>query len=80
MGSGAKLAPELERHATFNPRWVIDCWYCLASFIHSEIWAAETLGDHPTKPEFPATGLELECPYCKNKAIYTREDLRHRHD
>jgi DNA-directed RNA polymerase subunit RPC12/RpoP len=32
----------------------------------------------PTAPEFPQAGEEIECPSCKTKAIYERQDLRYR--
>jgi hypothetical protein len=32
---------------------------------------------HPTKPEFPAEGTELECPSCRTKAVYMRHELRY---
>jgi hypothetical protein len=63
-----------------NPRWVIDCRNCRATFIHSEIGVDRKLNDYlyPTKPEFPAEGTELECPSCRTKAIYERTDLRYK--
>jgi hypothetical protein len=75
MDSRAKPSKESER----NPRWIIGCRTCIATFTHSEIGEARTISDYlfPTKPEFPQAGLELECPSCKTKAIYTRQDLRY---
>ena len=31
----------------------------------------------PQNPEFPAKGLELECPTCNTKAQYQQSDLRY---
>jgi hypothetical protein len=79
MDSGVKSAPEPNPRANRNPRWVIDCRNCLASFAHSEIGEARTLNDYlsPTKPEFPLAGQEMECPSCKTKATYMRHELRY---
>ena len=65
-----------------NPRWVIDCRNCLGTFTHSEVGKDRKLIDYlfPTSPEFPPEGAEMECPACKTKAIYTRQDLRYRFD
>jgi len=62
-----------------SPKWVIDCRNCLGSFVHSEIGNDRRLIDYllPTAPEFPANGAEMECPLCKTKATYTRQDLRY---
>ena len=65
-----------------NPRWVVDCQNCLASFTHSEVGKERKLIDYllPTAPEIPLAGQEMECPSCKTKALYTRRDLRYRVD
>jgi hypothetical protein len=65
----------------FNPRWVVDCRNCLASFTHSEVGRDRRLIDYlvPTAPQLPADGQEMECPSCKSKAVYTGQDLRYRY-
>ena len=79
MDGGAKPSEEPERQAKRNPRWVVDCRSCIATFTHSEIGDGRTLSDYlfPTKPEFPSAGQELECPSCKTKATYMRHELRY---
>jgi hypothetical protein len=64
---------------TPNPRWVIDCRACLASFVHSEVGSDRRLVDYlyPTAPEIPVDGIELECPSCKTRNLYTSRDLRY---
>ncbi len=64
-----------------NPRWVVDCRNCLASFTHSEIGRDRKLVDYliPTAPALPQGGQEMECPSCKTKALYTSRDLRYRY-
>lgn len=63
-----------------NPRWIVNCRNCLASFTHSEVGKDRKLNDYlfPTAPEFSSAGEEMECPSCKTKAIYAREDLQYR--
>jgi hypothetical protein len=65
----------------FNPRWVVDCRNCLASFTHSEVGRDRKLIDYltPTAPELPPGGQEMVCPTCKTKALYTGHDLRYRY-
>jgi hypothetical protein len=79
MGSSAKPQPERVPNKT---RWGVDCRNCFERFTYSEIEEAATLSDYmfPTKPEFSASGQELECPYCKTTALYRQQDLRYRHD
>ena len=50
--------------------WVIGCKSCSETFVHFAI--ADTFLNYfvPQKPEFPAVGDSLECPYCHNKALY----------
>jgi hypothetical protein len=62
----------------FNPRWIVDCRNCLASFTHSQVGRDRKLIDYliPTAPELPASGQEMECPACKTKSIYMHQDLR----
>jgi endogenous inhibitor of DNA gyrase (YacG/DUF329 family) len=65
-------------------RWVLGCPECKEDFTHSQINTEPQptmrdpfawLGD---KPEFPATGLTLECPNCKKTSIYSRTQLVYR--
>jgi hypothetical protein len=61
------------------PRWRIDCRHCLESFTHSYVGRPRKLEDylHPTEPDFPAGGVELECPGCKTKAVYQATEVRY---
>lgn len=65
----------------FNPRWVVDCRKCLASFTHSEVGPDRALIDYliPTAPALPRDGQEMVCPACKASALYTSQDLRYRY-
>jgi hypothetical protein len=65
-------------------RWVLGCPECNEDFTHSQINAESQptlrdpfawLGD---KPEFPAAGLQMECPNCKKISIYSRTQLMYR--
>jgi DNA-directed RNA polymerase subunit RPC12/RpoP len=58
--------------------WGLKCKRCGVIFTHSRI--GETLTDYfvPLKPELPTEGLELECPHCKTKSIYLRNDLTYK--
>ena len=72
--------PQFSMTRNPNLRWIVNCRNCLASFTHSEIGKDRKLNDYlfPTAPEFSSAGEEMECPSCKTKAIYTREDLQYR--
>ena len=65
----------------FNPRWVVDCRNCLASFTHSEVGRDRALIDYliPTAPALPQDGQEMVCPACKTRALYTSQDFRYRY-
>jgi hypothetical protein len=56
-------------------RWTLACKNCRAVFTYSRI--SDTLADYyiPTRPEFPPSGLERECPNCKTKSTYQRSEL-----
>jgi hypothetical protein len=55
--------------------WTLACKNCHAVFTHSRI--PDTLADYyiPTRPEFPPSGLECECPNCKVKSTYQAREL-----
>jgi rubredoxin len=55
--------------------WALTCKHCGWVFIHSNI--GETLADYfvPSKPFFPPQGIESECPNCKVKRIYLKNEL-----
>lgn len=58
--------------------WALACKNCRAVFTHSQI--PDTLADYyiPTRPDFPPTGLERECPNCKTTSTYQPADLAFR--
>jgi hypothetical protein len=60
------------------PRWVLACPSCKNEFTHGEI--GTTLKDYyfPTKPSFPAEGLNLECPSCKKTSLFRQHQLLYR--
>ncbi len=55
--------------------WVLSCKNCNKTFSHSEVGGS--LADHflPQRPEFPAGGLEQECPHCNTTAVYQQHEL-----
>lgn len=55
--------------------WALACKNCRAIFTHSQI--PDTLADYyiPTRPEFPPTGLERDCPSGKTTSTYQLADL-----
>ena len=57
--------------------WSLACRNCNKQFTYSQI--GDTLLDAfiPLRPEFPPEGVERECPNCKAKAIYQRNELRY---
>jgi len=61
-------------------QWILTCSACGKEFPHSSIPKnlpfAETY--LPPKPEFPSSGLAIECPNCGKSATYERFDLRYR--
>jgi hypothetical protein len=65
-------------------RWVLGCPDCKEDFTHSQVEIRSQtsvqdpfswLGD---KPEFPTSGLMLECPNCKKTSVYRRTQLTYR--
>ena len=58
--------------------WSLACKNCNKAFAYSEI--GDTLSEFfiPLRPEFPPEGVERECPHCKDKAIYQRNELTYR--
>jgi hypothetical protein len=60
------------------PSWILDCVGCGSNFTHSVI-EPRKIEDHylPAKPVIALEGVELECPDCKQKAVYRRFDLRY---
>lgn len=57
--------------------WDLTCKDCGEDFTHSQV--GETLANYfiASKPEFPPEGLEFECPHCKTKSLYLRNELRY---
>jgi hypothetical protein len=60
--------------------WSLACKNCRTVFTHSQI--PDTLADYylPARPEFPASGLERECPSCKTKSTYQATELTFQSD
>jgi hypothetical protein len=60
--------------------WALACKNCRAVFAYSQI--SDTLADHylPTRPAFPPSGVERECPNCKSKFTYQGSDLTFQSD
>jgi hypothetical protein len=56
--------------------WAVACKNCRAVFTYSQI--SDTLADYylPTRPAFPPSGDERECPNCKSKFAYQGSDLK----
>jgi hypothetical protein len=56
--------------------WVLACGSCGRSFQHSKVDDKELESYFfPTKPDFPPGGSDLECPNCRKKATYQRNQL-----
>jgi hypothetical protein len=55
--------------------WGLTCKGCGQTFTYSKI--SERLVDYflPAKPEIAAEGVERECPNCKAKCVYKRNEL-----
>ncbi|HEX4002274.1 MAG TPA: hypothetical protein VHX36_06470 [Candidatus Acidoferrales bacterium] len=55
--------------------WGLTCKGCGQVFRYAEI--SETLADYflPAKPQISAEGVERQCPNCKKKFIYMRNEL-----
>jgi hypothetical protein len=55
--------------------WVLNCKHCGRNFEYSRI--SDTFANYylAEKPDFPARGLELECPHCDRRASYQRAEL-----
>jgi len=60
------------------PRWVVSCRGCSKSIVQSYVGSAYGSEDapNPKEPVIASQGMELECPKCRTKAVYHREDLR----
>jgi len=58
--------------------WALTCRNCGTVFAYSQI--SETLADFflPPKPALPPEGLDCECPNCKIKQRYERDELKYR--
>jgi hypothetical protein len=51
------------------PSWILACGNCGSEFPHSVIEDVGLLSYFlPHKPEFAPSGIELECPRCRQKA------------
>jgi uncharacterized Zn finger protein len=61
-------------------QWMLTCSSCGEEFPHSLIPENLSFAESylPLKPEFPASGLPLDCPNCGKSATYQRHDLRYR--
>ena len=55
--------------------WGLACKNCRKVFTYSQI--PDTLADSyiPTRPAFPPSSVERECPNCKSKSTYQGSDL-----
>jgi hypothetical protein len=67
------------------PRWILGCPDCHDDFTYGEIAAVHETSVHKfidflidKKPDFPITGLSLECPNCKKTSVYKRRQLIYR--
>ena len=66
------------------PRWVVGCPACSQEFTHSEIdpilanSRLDPFARFADKPEIPENGVSLECPNCKEVALYKRYQLVYR--
>ena len=65
-------------------RWVLGCPECKRDFTHCQIDTESQpsfsdpfawLGD---KPKFPNVGLQIECPNCKKRSVYKRNQLTYK--
>lgn len=63
--------------------WLLDCPECGREFVLAEAVAkaaaaasAET-SEHPVKPSFPSSGLQLECPNCNKSSVFWSFHLRY---
>ena len=61
-------------------QWMLTCSACGSEFAHSSVPDNRHLLplELPHKPEFPAWGLDLDCPHCGESATYQRRDLIYR--
>jgi hypothetical protein len=63
--------------------WVLDCPACNTTFVHSQITTVpeQRMMDHfypfKAKPEFPTSGLSVECPNCRSSSVFSQHQLRH---
>jgi transposase-like protein len=63
--------------------WVLDCPACNKTFVHSQITTAsdQRMMDHfypvSVKPEFPTTGVSVECPNCRSSFVFKQYQLRY---
>jgi hypothetical protein len=63
-------------------RWVLVCPECKQDFTQSEIPSGWNGGGrldpfigYLVKPEFPPSGLKMECPNCKKASLFQRYQL-----
>jgi len=65
------------RKSTAMASWLLTCKQCSQVFTHSQV--GQKLVDYlfPEKPKFPPEGLERECPNCKTKGVYQRNELKY---
>jgi hypothetical protein len=63
--------------STVMASWLLTCKQCSQVFTHSQV--SQRLVDYffSEKPTFPQEGLERECPNCKTKAVYQRNELKY---
>ena len=72
------LDPMGRRIFLLMPGWILTCKNCSKRFSHSKIEEDKLTNFYlHRKPEFPAEGLELECPTCNTKSQYQQSDLRY---
>ena len=59
-------------------RWVLNCSNCNEVFTHSSVDDVGIANYFMLKkPDFPADGVALECPNCRQSATYQQSDLRY---
>jgi ribosomal protein S27E len=63
------------------PCWALRCPECKRDFTYSHAAARSNQGRYDyflsfePKPEFPAGGLQIECPNCKQTSLFRSHDL-----
>lgn len=64
-------------------RWLLGCPECAESFTYAEVTPEAERNDFDLflntakKPDFPADGLEVECPRCNKKSRFYRNQLKY---